>query len=114
MRALISPPLRPWPAWSSAAVWLAALLSPTAYVLLVIFLGKSQVPAPPAWFVVALFCFIPVVALPVCGTVVWRSKLRAHWRVGWLVLTVLAMLFQVGVLVVGIVSAITVAISLAQ
>ncbi len=68
-------------------------------------------PAPPQWFVVALFCLVPVVALLVCGAVVWRSKLPVRWRVVWLVLTVLAMLFQVAVLVVAIVSAITVAIS---
>ncbi len=111
MRTLIPQQLRSLPVWLSAAVWLAVLLSPTGYVLLVITLGRLQMPAPPGWFVVALFCLVPVVALLVCGTVLWLSKLRGRWRVGWLVLTVLAMLFQVGVLVVIIVSAITVAIS---
>jgi len=76
--------------------------------------NRSQVPAPPGGFVVALFCLIPVVALLVCGTVVWRTRLRASWRVGLLVLTVLAMALQVGVLLVIIVSAITAAISLPQ
>ena len=90
------------------AGWLAAFLSPTASFLLLTVWSRLQVPAPPAGFVVTLFCLIPVVALLVCGTVVWRKKPR----VGWLVLTVLAMALQVGVLLVIIVSAITVAISL--
>ena len=111
MGALIPQHRRSLPVWLSAAVWLAVLLSPTGYVLSVVTLCKLQMPAPPEWFVVALFCLIPVVALLFCGTVVWLSKLRVRWRVGWLVLTVLAMLFQVGTLVVIIVSAITVAIS---
>ena len=75
---------------------------------------RLQVPAPPESLVVLLFCLVPVVALLVCGTVVWLTKLRASWRVGWLVLTVLLMALQVGVLLVIIVSAITVAIAPAQ
>ena len=114
MRALSVQPPRSLPVWLSAAVWLAVFLSPSAYFLLLVFWNRLRVPAPPAGFVVALFCLIPVVALLVCGTVVWRKKLTAGWRVGWLVLTVLAMALQVGVLLVIIVSAITVAISLPQ
>ena len=37
---------------------------------------------------------VPIVALLVCGAAVWRWK--ARWRVGWLILTVLAMCGQVG------------------
>ncbi len=111
MGALISQYRRGLPVGLSAAVWLAVLLSPTGYVLSVATLCRLHMPAPPQWFVVALFCLVPVVALLVCGAVVWRSKLPVRWRVVWLVLTVLAMLFQVAVLVVAIVSAITVAIS---
>jgi len=114
MNALIPEHPRSQPAWLSVAVWLAVFLSPTAYLLLLVVWNRSQVPAPPAGFVVALFCLIPVVALLVCGTAVWRTKLRAAQRVGWLVLTVLAMALQVGVLLVIVVSAITVAISLPQ
>jgi hypothetical protein len=99
---------------SSAIAWLAVFLSPTAYFLLLMVWNRSQVPAPPRGFVVSLFCLIPVLALLFCGTLVWLSKLRMRWRVGWLVLTTLAMLFQVGVLFVIIVSAITVAIAPAQ
>ncbi len=73
-----------------------------------------QVPAPPAGVVVVLFSLVPVVALVICGTVAWLSKLTVRWRVGWLVLTGLAMALQVGLLVVIIVSAITAAISPAQ
>ena len=96
MRALIPQRPRSLPVWLSAAIWLAVLLSPTVYVLLVIALCRLQMPPPPEWLVVALFCLIPVIALLVCGAVVWWSRLRVRWRVGWLFLTVLAMSFQVG------------------
>ncbi len=111
MHTLMPQHPRSLPVCLSAAVWRAGLLSPTGYVLLLMILGRLQMPAPPGWFVVALFCLIPIVALLLCGRVVWLSKLRGRWRVGWLVLTVLAMLLQVGVLVIIIVSAITGAIS---
>ena len=114
MHALTPQYPRSQPAWSSVAIWLAVFLSPTAYFLLLSVWNRSQVPAPPAGFVVALFCLIPVIALLVCGTAVWRMKVRPSWRAGWLVLTVLAMALQVGILLVIIVSAITVAISPAQ
>jgi hypothetical protein len=89
-----------------------AFLSPTGYVLAVIALSRLQMPAPPAWFVVALFCLIPLAALLVCSTVAWLSQVRHGWRVGWLVLTIFAMLLQCGFLAVLILSAITAAISL--
>jgi len=73
-----------------------------------LFWHRLQLPAPPAAVVVALFRLIPVVALWVCSRVVWRKKPGA----GWLALTVLAMALQVGLLLLIIVSAITVAISL--
>ena len=114
MRALSAQHPRNLPVWLSVAVWLAAFLSPSAYLLLLVFWNRSQVPAPPAGFIVALFCLIPLAALLFCGSVVWRKKLTVGSRVGWLVLTVLAMALQVGVLLVIIVSAITVAISLPQ
>ena len=94
------------------AVWLTAFLSPTAYFLLLLVGDRLQVPAPPEGFVVSLFCLIPVVALLICGTVVWRKNRIVKRRVGWLVLTVLAMALQLSVLLVIIISAITVAISL--
>jgi len=97
------------PVWLRVAVWLAVFLSPTGYFLLLMMLNSLQVPAPPESLVVALFCLVPVVALLVCGTMVWLSRVR--WKVGWLVLTVLAMSFQVGILLVIIVIAVTAAIA---
>ena len=94
------------------AVWLAAFLSPTCYVLAMMGLSKLQMPAPPAWFVAALFCLIPLAALTVCSAVCWLSQARRGWKVGWLVLTILAIPLQFGFLCVIIVSAITAAISL--
>lgn len=93
-------------------IWLAAFLSPTGYALAVMTLSRLQIPVLPEWLVVALFCLIPLAALLVCSTVAWLSRVRRVWRVAWLVLTMMAMLFQFGFLVVIILSAITAAISL--
>ena len=112
MNATIAEPRGSLSAWSSVAVWLAAFVSPSAYLLLLVFWNRLQVPAAPAGLIVALFCLIPVVAVLVCGTVVWRRKLTTGSRVAWLFLTVLAMALQVGVLLVIIVSAVTTAIAL--
>jgi hypothetical protein len=104
--------LRSLPFWTSMAIWLAAILSPTVYVAAVIWLSHLHVPAPPVWFVVVLSCLIPVAALIVSSIVVWLSQVKRGWRVGWLVLTAVAISFQIGVLHLTIVSAITAAISL--
>ena len=97
MRALNPHHSQSLPVWFSVPVWLAVFLSPTAYVLLLMIMDRLQVPAPTEGFVVLLFCLTPVVALLACGTVVWRSKMSFGWRVGGLVLTVLAMSLQCGV-----------------
>lgn len=114
MRALILQPPRNLPAWLRVLIWLAAFLSPTAWVLLLILMDRWQVPPAPEGFVVLLFGLVPVLALLACGTVVWFSKMRLGWRVGGLVLTVLAMLLQCGVWFVIIVSAISAAIAPVQ
>ena len=64
MRALI-PLLR-----RSRAVWLAALLSPTAFCLLLMLGVRWFLPSPPDGLVAALVYLLPPVALLVCGTVV--------------------------------------------
>jgi ABC-type amino acid transport system permease subunit len=112
MRTQTAQYLRNLPVWSSVAIWLTAFLSPTGYVLAVMTLYRLQMPAPPGRFVVALFCLIPLAALLVCWAVAWLSQVRRGWRVGWLVLTMLAMILQFGFWVVIILSAITAAISL--
>ena len=114
MRALIFQPSRSLPVWWSAAIWLAVFLSPTGYFLLLMIADRWHVPAPPEGVVVSLFVLIPIVALLVCGCAIWQSKRDLRRRVTGLVLTVLGMAVQVGVLLVIIVSAITVAISPAQ
>lgn len=105
MRALNPHHSQSLPVCLKAPVWLAVFLSPTAFVLSLMIIDRLQAPAPPEGFVVLLFCLIPVAALLVCGTMVWRSKMSFGWRVGGLVLTVLAMLLQCGVWFVIIVSA---------
>ena len=70
MRTRAALELRSLPIWSRLVVWLVVMLSPTGYVLAVICLSKWQVPAPPAWLVVALSFVIPVAALVLCWFVV--------------------------------------------
>jgi|SRR5579862_2020779 len=114
MRALTLQNPRSLPVWASGAVWLPVFLSPTAYCLLVALWYRSQLPVPPYRLIVSLFCLTPIVALLVCGTAIWRTHLSGVLRVGWLVMTVLAMALQIGVLLVAVVSAITAAIALPQ
>jgi hypothetical protein len=114
MRTLIAQHERSVPVLRSVAIWLAVFLSPTGFFLLLMTMDKWHVAAPPESLVVSLFCLIPIMALLVCGRVTWMSNLNLRWRVAWLVVTVLAMLFQFGILFVIVVSAITAAISPAQ
>lgn len=102
------------PVWLIVPIWLALFLSPTAFVLLLIIMARLQVPVPAEGIIVLLFCLLPVVALLACGTLLWRLKISLGWRIGGLVLTVLAMLFQCGVWFVILVSAIQAAIALVQ
>ena len=114
MRALNLHHSQSLPVWLSVPVRLAVFLSPTAYALSLMIIDRLQTPAPPEGLVALLFCLVPVVALLACGTVVWRSQRSLRWRLGGLVLTVLAMLLQCGVWFVINVSAITAVIAPAQ
>ena len=98
----------------SVPAWLAVFLSPTAYLLLLMIMSRLQVPDLIGRFAVLLFCLVPVVALLVCGTAVWRSKDTFRWRVGGLVLTTLGMLLQCGILFVILICAIAVMTAPAQ
>jgi len=89
-------------------------VSPTAYFVLLIFADKLHAPAPPAVLVVSLFFLIPVIALLVCGRVVWLSTTTRARRIVWLLFTIVTMLLQCGVLLVIVIVAITAAISYAQ
>jgi hypothetical protein len=100
------------PLQTSIVIWFAAFLSPASYVLAVMWMSRLQVSGPPAWFVFVVFCFTPLAALMVCSAVAWFSQARRSWRVGWVILTILAIPLQFGFLFVLIASAITAAISL--
>ncbi|HVV71502.1 MAG TPA: hypothetical protein VHI52_08395 [Verrucomicrobiae bacterium] len=114
MRALILQREGRFSVGVSGAIWLAAFLSPTAYLLLVAVWNRSQMPAVPQGLIVGLFCIVPVVALLVCGLAVRRAELKGSLRVAWVLMTVLAMAVQITVLLGIVVSAITAAIALPQ
>jgi hypothetical protein len=96
------------------AIWLCAFFSPTAYFLLLVLANNLQVPAPPEILVATLFFLIPVIALLVCGRVVWLSGQTAARRIGWMLFTLVAMSLQFGVLLVIVITVITAAIGYAQ
>ena len=102
------------PRLSALAVWLCAFFSPTAYFLLLALANRFHVSAPPEILVASLFFLIPVVALLVCGYVVWVSSQSTARRIGWMAFTLIAMLLQFGVLLVIIIAAIGAAIGYAQ
>lgn len=88
------------PGWLSVAVWLTAFLSPAAYFLLMLLANRFQIPSPPAVLVWSLFFLIPVVALVICESVVWSCSKSVGRKIGWLLLTLLAMLLQFGIILV--------------
>ena len=99
---------------STLALWLCAFFSPTAYCLLLLCANRIHVAAPPHVAVASLFFLIPVVALFVCGYVVWRSSKTITRRIGWMVFTIVGILLQVGVLLVIIIAVVGAAIGYAQ
>ena len=112
VRASVVRYLRTLPVWASISLWLAALLSPAGYFLALMIADRWHLAALPEGFVIALFCLFPLMALLVCGALVWTSQVKRGWKTAWMVLTVLAWLFECGVLFVIIISAVTAAISL--
>jgi hypothetical protein len=91
---------RSLPAWLSAVVWLSAFLSPTVYFLLLLLGNRFRIPSLPATFVWSLFFLIPAVALLICESVVWSYSKTVGRKIGWMLLTLLAMLLQFGVILV--------------
>jgi hypothetical protein len=99
---------------SALAIWLCAFFSPTGYFVLLMLLDRFHAAAPPEILVATLFFLIPLVALLVCGRVVWIANKNRAGRIGWMIFTVLAMLFQFGVLLIIVMTAMSAAIGYAQ
>src|SRR5262245_31652876 len=108
MRALIALPGR------TLALWLSAFISPTVYFLLLLLASRSAVAGPLAALLVWLLFVVPVVALLVCEWAVWRSEMTVVWKIGWMLFTLVAMLFQTGVLLACIRAILVTAIGYAQ
>ena len=89
---------RSLPVWLSTVVWLSAFLSPTAYFLLLLLASKLRIPNLPGAFVWSLFFVIPVVALLICESVVWSCSKTVGRKIGWMLLTLLAMLLQFAII----------------
>ena len=97
----------------STVVWLSAFLSPTAYFLLLLLASKFPINLPET-FVLALFPAVPVVALLICEWVVWSRSRAVGGRIGWMLFTLLAMLLQVGIILVILRAILVTAIGYAQ
>ena len=92
-------------------VWFLAFISPSAVFLLLVLANTFQVPSPPEFLVPALFILVPVGAVVICESVVWRSGMIGARRIGWMLFTLLALALQIGILLIIIIEAIAVAIS---
>lgn len=88
-----------YPVWVTAGVWSLAFLSPAAYFLLLALASKFQINLPEviSW---PLLFLIAIVALLICESVVWSCSKTIAVRIGGMALTLLAMLLQIGVLLV--------------
>jgi hypothetical protein len=100
MSASISQPRPSLPVWLGGMLWLGAFSSPTAYFFLVLLADGYHIPGPPVVIVGALFCLMPIVALIICGSVVWRSSKKLGVRIGGLLFTLIAMAIQVGFILI--------------
>ena len=98
----------------SLTIWLSAFFSPTVYFLLLLFADRFHFAAPPEIVVASLFFLIPLVALVVCESMVWSSRMTVARKVGWMLITLVAMLLQFGILLAIVIVAITAAIGYAQ
>jgi hypothetical protein len=114
MSASTAQPRRSLPVWLGGILWLSAFFSPTAYFLLILFADGYHIPVPPVAIVLALFCLIPIVALAICGSVIWRSSGRLGVRIGGLLFTLIAMAIQVGFILFVLYAIIVARISYAQ
>jgi hypothetical protein len=62
--------------------------------------NKFQIPSLPAMLVWSLFFLIPAVALLICEVLVWSYSRTVGRKIGWMLFTLLAMLFQFGIILV--------------
>lgn len=99
--------------WSSRVVWVSAFLSPTAYFLLLLLASKSHINVPGT-LAGSLFFLIPLVALLICESVVWSGSKTVGRRIGWMLLTLLAMSFQFAILLAMLRAILVTAIGYAQ
>jgi hypothetical protein len=100
MNTSIPQPRPSFPGWSSVAVWWSAFLSPTALFLLLLFANTFQIPSLPATLVWSLLFIVPAVALLVCESVAWSCSKTVGRRIGWMLVTLLAMLLQLAIILV--------------
>ncbi len=77
-------------------VWLVAFASPAAYFVLLLLAERFHISPPSQAIVWALFFLTPIVALVICGAVVWRLSEKVLVRIGWLSFTLIGMVIQFG------------------
>jgi hypothetical protein len=99
--------------WLSTAVWLSAFVSPSVYFLLLLLASKFQIHVPQT-FVLSLLFLIPLAALLICEWVAWSCNKTVGGRIGWMVFTLLAMLFQCAMILVVVRVILVAAIGYAQ
>src|SRR5204862_8056836 len=87
--------VRPYSRFAGAFL---VFISPTLYFLSLLLVAKFHLPAPPAILVVALFFLLPLIALVVCGRLVWTTSATLPRKVAWTIFTLLAMSLQFGAL----------------
>src|SRR5688572_3320575 len=93
----MSQPRQSQPVWLNTVFWLSALLSPTAYFLMVLLGAKFQLNLPQT-FTWLLFCLIPVVALLICGCLVWSCSMTVARKARGMLFTLFAMLLQLAMI----------------
>ena len=95
-------------------VWWAVFLAPTVYFLLLLLANTLQIRVLPATVIWSLFFALPLVALLVCESSIWSRCRSTGARIGFGVLTFIAMLMQFGIILVVLRSILVTRIAYAQ
>jgi hypothetical protein len=77
--------------------WLIAFFSPTIYFLLLLVADRFHVPSLPDAVVAMFFYALPLLALAICESLIWCSRVPPALRLRGMILTVAAMLVQFAV-----------------
>ena len=84
--------------WLGITLWLLAFVSPSACFLILLLANDLQISGVPTALAWSMIFLSPLIALLICEIIVWFRSRSASHRLTWMAFTLLAMIFQCGVI----------------